>query len=113
MKMPVALLLFALTVNAQDYPAGQLKHLSVPIAGSVQPLAVAAIEISREGVQYPSVIHLKGNVEIKMPVCVTIGPGSAQSCAREIVFRADEADLHEESGQIDAKGSVSVTREAK
>jgi hypothetical protein len=113
MKMSVAVLLFAHAVNAQDYPAGQLKHLSVPVAGSVQPLAVAATEISREGVQYPSVIHLKGNVEIKMPVCVSIGPGSAQRCTGKIVFRADEADLHEESGQIDAKGSVRVTREGK
>jgi len=67
------------------------------------------MEIDR-GVQYPSVIHLKGDVEIRMPVCVATGPGTKQHCAGEIVFRADEADLHEDTGQIEAKGAVSVTR---
>jgi len=31
MRLPLAALVFcALTLTAQDYPAGQLKHLSVP-----------------------------------------------------------------------------------
>ena len=100
----------AVMLGAQDYPAGERKHLSVPIASSAKPLAVAAAEIERDG-SYPSVIHLKGDVEIRMPVCVATGPGgTVQHCAGEIVFRADEADLHEDTGQIDGKGELRVTR---
>ena len=109
MKMSLVALVCAVVLSAQNYPPGERKHLSVPIAGSAQPLAVAATEIER-GAQYPSVIHLKGDVEIRMPVCVATGRGSVQHCAGEIVFRADEVDLHEETGQIEAKGAVRVTR---
>ena len=109
MKMFTALLCAAVLCG-QSYPTGQLKHLSVPIASNAQPLVVAALEIDR-GVQYPSIIHLKGDVEIRMPVCVVTGPGTAQHCAGEIVFRADEANLHEDTGQIEAKGIVKVTRD--
>ena len=109
MKTSLTALVCAVVLSAQNYPASERKHLSVPIASSAQPLAVAAIEIDR-GVQYPSVIHLKGDVEIRMPVCIATGPGTEQHCAGEIVFRADEADLHEDTGQIEAKGAVRVTR---
>ena len=110
MKMSIAALVFTVAVSAQDFPVGQLKHISVPIAKSAQPLAVAAIQIEREGVHYPSVVHLKGAVEIRMPVCVVTGPGAVQHCAGEIVFHADEADLHEDTGQIEAKGAARITR---
>ena len=65
MKISIAALMCTFAASAQNYPAGQLKQISVPITGSAQPLAVAAMEIDRE-LQYPSVIHLKGAVEIKM-----------------------------------------------
>jgi hypothetical protein len=109
MKISIATLMCTFAISAQNYPTGQLKHISVPIASSAQPLAVAAMEIDRE-LQYPSVIHLKGAVEIKMPVCVVTGPGTAQNCAGEIVFHANEADLHEDTGQIEAKGGAKITR---
>jgi hypothetical protein len=109
MKISIAALMCASAVSAQNYPAGQLKHISVPIASSAQPLAVAAMEIDRE-LQYPSVIHLKGAVEIKMPICVVTGPGTAQDCAGEIIFHADEANLHEDTGQIEAKGGARISR---
>jgi hypothetical protein len=51
-----ALALCTLTLAAQDYPAGEMKRLSVPTTTSVQPLSVAALEIEREGL-YPSIIH--------------------------------------------------------
>ena len=105
-----ALTVCTLTLAAQDYPAGQLKRLSVPTTTSLTPLSVAALDIEREGL-YPSVIHLKGSVEIKTPVCVKAGPASALSCAGYIVLRADAADFHEGSGQIEARGNVTVTRE--
>jgi hypothetical protein len=109
MKISIAALMCTLAVNAQNYPTGQLKHISVPVASSAQPLSVAAMEIDRE-LQYPSVIHLKGAVEIKMPICVVTRPETVQNCAGEIVFRADEADLHEDTGQIEAKGGARITR---
>ena len=109
MKLIIAALACASAVTGQDYTVGQLKHISVPIVGSVQPLVVAALEIDRS-VQYPSVIHLKGAVVIRVPVCVVTGPGNAQHCAGEILFNADEADLHEDTGQIQAKGGATITR---
>src|SRR5215831_18054182 len=109
MKLTIAALACAAAVTGQDYTVGQLKHISVPVAGSAQPLAVAALEIDR-AVQYPSAIHLKGAVEIRIPVCVVTGPGNAQHCAGEILFHADEANLHEDTGQIEAKGGATITR---
>ncbi|HEY1337275.1 MAG TPA: hypothetical protein VGF59_07180 [Bryobacteraceae bacterium] len=110
MKMSLVAVLCAVSLSAQTNPGAERKHLSVPIASSAQPLLVAATEIDR-GVPYPSVIHLKGDVEVRMPVCVATGPGTIQHCAGEIVFRADEANLHEDTGQIEAKGAVRVTRQ--
>jgi len=110
MKLPLAALAaMALAVSAQDRPAA-LKHLEVPIATSLRPFHVAALEVVRE-LPYPAVMHLKGNVEIKMPVCTNIGPGKGFSCAGYVVLRADQADLHEDSGQIEASGNVRVTPE--
>ena len=109
MKTFLAALFSIIAIDAQNYPAGQLKHISVPIASSAQPFAVAAVEIERS-VQYPSLIHLKGAVEIRMPICVVTGPGNAQNCAGEIVLHADEADLHEDTGQIEAHAGATITR---
>lgn len=100
----------SLTSIAQEYPASQLKHLSVPTTTNPKPLAVAALEIER-GFPYPSVIHLKGAVEIRTPVCVPTGVGSALSCAGYLVVRADAADLREETGEIETHGHVTITRE--
>jgi lipopolysaccharide assembly outer membrane protein LptD (OstA) len=105
-----ALAVCTLTLAAQDYPAGEMKRLSVPTTTSLTPLSVAAREIEREGL-YPSVIHLKGSVEIKTPVCVKAGQGSVLNCDGYVVLRADTADFHEGTGQIEARGNVTVTRE--
>lgn len=104
------LMLFALAIPAQQNPAVQLKHVSVPTATSLRPIAVTADEIQRE-LPYPSVMHLKGNVEISTPVCVRPSPGKEFSCDGSVVVRANEADLHEDTGQIEARGDVKVTRE--
>lgn len=105
-----ALAACSLTLIAQEYPAGQLKHLSVPTTTNGKPLAVAALEVER-GFPYPSVIHLKGAVEIRTPVCVLTGAGTALSCAGYLVLRADEADLREQTGEVEARGHVTLTRE--
>ena len=86
------------------------QRLSVPTATNPAPFSVAALEIEREG-EYPAIIHLKGSVEIKTPVCVNAGPGNAMHCAGYVVLHADPADFHEDSGQTEARGNVTVTRE--
>ena len=108
MKLFFAALVCAITIGAQDQPGTQQKHLSIPIMGSPRPFAASALEVDR-GIPYPSVIHLKGNVEIRMPVCVVIGPDWTHQCAGEIVLSAMEADVHEDTGQIEAKGELRVT----
>jgi lipopolysaccharide assembly outer membrane protein LptD (OstA) len=105
-----ALALSALSLTAQTYPPGQLKRLTVPTRTSLSPLSVSALEIEREG-EYPAIIHLKGSVEIKTPVCVKGVPGNALFCAGYVVLHADQADFHEDSGQTEAQGNVTVTRE--
>lgn len=104
-----ALVVGGLALTAQDRPA-ELKNLAVVTAASLQPIRLSAREIVRE-LPYPAVIHLKGNVEIRTPVCVVSGPGGAHTCGGYIVLRAEQADFHEGSGQIDASGSVRVTNE--
>jgi lipopolysaccharide assembly outer membrane protein LptD (OstA) len=110
MKLSLAALaVCALALTAQDYPTGQLKHLPIPSAHG-RGVSVAAMEIER-GAEYPTIVHLKGSVEIKIPVCVVTGPGNRQVCNGDMVLRADEADFHEDTGQIEARGTVKVIRE--
>jgi hypothetical protein len=96
-KVALALLAIAPLLGAQE-----VKHLTVPTTTSVRPLAVAALEVARD-LPRNSVIHLKGSVEIKTPVCLEAGPNNAQQCSGYVVLRADEADLNEETGQVDAR----------
>ena len=110
LRFLAALAVCTVALTAQNYPAGQMKRLSVPTTTSVSPLSVSALDIEREG-PYPSIIHLKGSVEIKTPVCVKGVPGNALFCAGYIVLHADQADFHEDSGQTEARGNVTVTRE--
>jgi hypothetical protein len=108
MKLFIAILVCTITIGAQDQAGTQQKHLSLPIVGNPRPFAASALEIDRE-IPYPSVIHLKGDVQIRMPVCVVTGPGWTHQCAGEIVVSATEADVHEDTGQIEAKGEIRVT----
>lgn len=107
MKLATTLLICA-ALAAQDPTTGR-KHLSVAIVNSPRPVSVAALEIER-GAQYPSIVHLKGAVEITMPVCVVSGPGNTHTCAADVIVHADEAYLHEDTGQIDTGGAASITR---
>jgi lipopolysaccharide assembly outer membrane protein LptD (OstA) len=102
----------ALTLSAQQNASGQLKHLSVPTITSDRPVSISAREIEKE-VTYPSVIRLKGSIEIQTPVCVNTKPADARTwvCDGSVVLRADEAVLHEDTGQVEASGNVRVTRE--
>ncbi len=83
-------------------------HLTVPPLHGSRVVELSALNIERGNV-YPSVIQLRGNVEIKTPVCLPVGKRQAMICDGEMILRADEAEFHEESGQIEAHGNVSVT----
>jgi lipopolysaccharide export system protein LptA len=100
----------AMSLAAQDYPPGQLKRLTVPTRTNAKPLSVSAMDIERID-EYPSTIHLKGNVEIRTPVCVNTGRDGVQQCAGYLVIHADEAELHEGTGRVETRGKVTVTRE--
>ncbi len=104
------------TLIAQDRPAG-LKHLTVHTSTSLRPVDVAALEIVRD-IPYNSIDHLRGSVEIKTPVCIQQHDATNRSdstnqwtCDGFVVLHADQADFHEDSGQIEASGNVRVTRE--
>ncbi len=105
-----AIVTFAFCLAAQDRADTQRKVLSVATLTGVRPISLAAFEIERAA-QFPAIVHLKGSVEIRTPICVATGGNNAQSCDGYLVLRAGEADFHEDSGQIDARGEVRLTRE--
>jgi lipopolysaccharide assembly outer membrane protein LptD (OstA) len=53
---------------------------------------------------FPSIIRLKGNVEIRTKAVVQHSPVSLMI----MIVTADEADYHEDSGEIEARGKVHV-----
>ena len=74
----------------QDQKAAPRKlHVMVTGPGGGR---VSALSIER-GVRYPSVIHLKGDVEIRRS---------------GMILHADEADYYEDTGEVEARGHVRV-----
>ena len=94
-------------IAQEAQPAG-LKHIqTAPMNGS-RPVSLAALSIEH-ATQYPGVILLKGNVEIKSLVCLPVGKNRSSICDGEMVVRADEAEFHEDTGEIKAQGNVKIT----
>jgi lipopolysaccharide assembly outer membrane protein LptD (OstA) len=110
MKLLLPALVCFSVFAAQDRPPDQRKHLSVPTQTNLMPVRVAAAEIER-GTRYPAILHLKGDVEIRTPVCVKTASGTETACGGYVVVHADEAELHEDSGEVEAHGKVRITRE--
>ena len=81
---------------------GQNK-LNMMATGPLGHITLQADSIQRRP-SYPSVIQLKGNVEIKTKTVVQDSPVSLMI----MVVRADEADYHEDTGEIEARGTVRV-----
>ena len=72
---------------------GELKHVTlVSIQGKRGPVHASAMEVVK-GVTYPSIAHLKGNVEIR---------------ANGFILHTEQADYDERTGEIKASGNVSV-----
>ena len=84
-------------LGQETQPSKQMLHLP---SG---PAMLAALSIER-GTSYPSVIHLKGNVEIKVKTVVREHPLGLMI----MEVHADEADYHEGTGEIEARGKVHV-----
>ena len=82
---------------------GQDNMLSLMATGPLGRVTLEADSIKRQP-SYPSVIQLKGNVEIKTKTVVQDSPLSLMI----MVVRADEADYHEDTGEIEARGTVRV-----
>ena len=109
MKVLAAAAVFALVGSipvaiGQDSPSED-KHLIIP-SNENRGVRLSALNIVR---QYPTVVFLKGNVEIKIPVCLPVGKKRAPVCDGFTIVRADEATFHQDTGQIEAHGNVAVT----
>jgi hypothetical protein len=97
--------LLAPLAKSQDEAA--LKHVLIATAQS--RASVAALSIVRVGEPSHSLIHLKGNVEIKVPFCVSLG-ARRPVCDGYMVIHADQADFQEDTGEITNMGNATMTR---
>jgi hypothetical protein len=93
---------------ALSQQTNERKHLTVPSASDTIPLRVSAMNVSREA-KYPSSIRLSGNVEIVVPMCYRQASGQPLTCPTETVITGDSAVLREDTGEIEASGTVHVT----
>ena len=91
--------------------AGSLIAQLIGAAQNVAPvqrlnLMIGAATIQADSIErpvrFPSTIRLKGNVQIT----TKIGVGDAPARLMIMMVRADEADYHEDTGEIEARGSV-------
>jgi len=98
----------SLATGQEKKESPQQKHLPVAVLNSKQSVSVQALDIER-GVEYPSVVKLKGNVQIKTPVCLPVGKKGATVCDGYMIVRADEAEFDEKTGEIRPYGNVVIT----
>jgi hypothetical protein len=76
--------------------------------GALLNLMAGAANMKAQSIErsphFPGIIQLKGSVEITTKINVNDAPLSLMI----MVVRADEADYHEDTGEIEARGSVQV-----
>lgn len=87
----IAMACLPVTLLPQDNKAPDLKQIMAS-GGSWRNVTLTARSIER-GASHPSVVQLKGDVQIKM---------------KGLILRADEAAFHEGTGEIHARGNVRV-----
>ena len=91
----------------QSSGSSELKHLpAITPAGGWGVLSAQDIVRTAE---YPSTVYLKGNVEIKMQVCLPAVKKRSKVCDGYTILHADSAVYHEGTGQIEAQGNVSLS----
>lgn len=101
------LCLIALPTTAQEKTDELNHYIAIPPNGSRQvSLTARSIE---HNAAYPALISMKGDVEVRTPVCLPVGKGGSSVCDGEMIVRADEAEFHEDSGEIQAHGNVEIT----
>jgi lipopolysaccharide assembly outer membrane protein LptD (OstA) len=74
--------------------------------GAAMNFAADSIVKEDGATRYDSLIHLKGNVEIRT-CCLEFRPPNPPS--RYLVMTADEADYDAETGKLEARGTVRVS----
>ena len=86
-------------------------RLNTVAIGSDHAVHFAADSIVREDgpTRYDSMVHLKGNVEIRTCCVQRATAGTKNPQKAYLVMRADEADYDGEKDEIDARGIVHVT----
>jgi hypothetical protein len=92
----------------QENNASEQKHVLIAPQNATRSVYIEALSIER-GLPYPSVVTLKGNVQIKTPVCLPVGVESSTVCDGYMIVRADEAEFDEKTGEIRPHGNVVVT----
>jgi len=85
-----------------------LKHIVVPVEGAAHNMQLTAQSIERIDGNYPSMVRLKGGVEIKSPVCIRPDETQKLVCDGYMIVRADEAEVDEATGRIESHGNVTV-----
>jgi hypothetical protein len=80
--------------------AADQKHMRISNSDHVV-FDLAANSIETESSASTTIVHLKGSVEIRMRW--------ADASPERMVMRADAADFHEDTGEVDAHGNVTVT----
>ena len=113
MKFPwltsaVALLLGIISVHttAQENTPELKNLIAAPVNGS-RTVSLIALSIEHT-LDYPRVISMKGRVEIKAPVCLPLGKKGSSVCDGDMIVHADEAEYHEDTGEIQARGNVQI-----
>ena len=104
----VACVCLSLATGQQSRESSELKHLMASPVNSMRPVSLAALAIER-GVEYPSVVKLKGDVRIDTPVCLPVGIRRSLVCDGKMIVRADQAEFDEKTGEIRAQGNIVVT----
>lgn len=88
---------------------GQI-HVTRPIPGgrgSRVVLSASTIQRDLTNKSSEPILHLRGNVELKMITCAR-SPQGAVACDGAMVLHADSVDYNEQTGSIDAQGNVHI-----
>ena len=104
--MTLLLCIIVAPTTAQENTT-ELKHLIAPLLNGSRPVSLTALSIEHGSV-YPTVISMKGKVEIQTPVCLPVGKKGASVCDGDMIVHADEAEFHEDTGEIQARGNVQI-----
>lgn len=97
MKLLIVGSLIAQFIGAAPQNSAPVPRLNLKIGAAT----IQADSIERP-VRFPSIIQLKGNVQITTKISVGDGPTRLMI----MMLRADESDYHEDTGEIEARGNV-------